>query len=142
MASITRSTEVAAGADAVWAVVADPGKFGDWQTIHVGFNGDVPAELSAGDTFKQKVTMMGMPGEVEWTVAEFDAPNKLALEGKGPMGTKATAVISLAGAGDGTEVTYESGFEGAALKPMAAALEKSSGEAAEASLEKLSALVS
>jgi carbon monoxide dehydrogenase subunit G len=142
MASITKSAEVPAGADAIWPAVSTPSRFADWQTIHVGFNGEPPAELNVGDTFKQKVTMMGMPGEVEWTVTELEAPTKVVLDGKGPMGTKATAAITVSAEGDSSTVTYETGFDGAALKPMASALEKNSAQAAEESLEKLKALVS
>jgi len=142
MPVISKSADIAAPLEKVWETITDPSRFGEWQTIHVGFGGDAPGPLATGDSFKQKVTIMGMPGEVEWTVDEVDAPNTLKLTGAGPMGTKATAAFTLDGANGSTKLTYDTGFEGAALAPLGSALEEQSSKAAEESLQKLSELVS
>jgi uncharacterized protein YndB with AHSA1/START domain len=142
MGTVSKSVEIPAPRQEVWDTVTDPSRFGDWQTIHVGFAGDPPEQLSEGTEFKQKVTIMGMPGEISWTVAAYEDPSKLTMNGSGPMGTKATATFTLEEAGDATTFTYESGFEGAALAPMAGPLEQQSAKAADESLEKLKALVS
>jgi uncharacterized protein YndB with AHSA1/START domain len=142
MGTVSKSVEIPAPRQEVWDTVTDPGRFADWQTIHVGFAGDPPEQLSEGAEFKQKVTIMGMPGEIAWTVMTYENPSRLTLDGAGPMGTKATATFSLEDADEGTKFTYESGFEGAALAPLAGALEQQSAKAADESLEKLKALVS
>ena len=142
MGTVSKSVEIPAPRQEVWDTVTDPSRFGDWQTIHVGFVGDPPEQLSEGESFKQKVTIMGMPGEITWTVAALDDPSRLSMDGAGPMGTKATATFTLEDGGDNTTFTYESGFEGAALAPLAGALEQQSSKAADESLEKLKALVS
>jgi uncharacterized protein YndB with AHSA1/START domain len=141
MGTVSKSVELPASQEKVWETVTDPSRFGDWQTIHVGFVGDPPGELTEGAEFTQKVTIMGMPGEIKWTVDAADG-KRLQLSGAGPMGTKANATFTLEGNGEATTFTYESGFEGAALAPMAAPLEAQSAKAADESLEKLRALVS
>ena len=142
MAEISKSGELPAGQQEVWDVIANPNRYPDWLEIHQGFQGDVPESLSEGDQFTQKVTIMGMPGEVNWTVEEADAPNQLVLNGTGPMGTKVRMTYSLSGENGSRQVTSSASYEGAALKPMASALEKSSGEAADKSIENLRSLLS
>lgn len=140
MAVVTETTEVAAPPEKVWEKVANLETYPEWLTLHVDFPEGTP-ELAEGTTTKQKVKIMGMPGEVTWTVTEIDAPSVLAMDGEGPMGTKLRAVWRLEAADGGTRLTYESEFGGAALAPMAAALEKESRKSATESLEKLKALV-
>ena len=140
MAVVSETTEVAAPPDEVWAKVGNLESYPDWLTVHVDFPDGTP-ELAPEATFKQKVKIMGMPGEVNWTVTEVDAPSRLAMDGKGPMGTTLRAVWTVEAANGGSKLTYESEFGGAALAPMAAALEKETRKSASESLEKLKALV-
>ena len=62
MATITKTAEVSAAPDEVWGKLTDTESFPDWQTTHVSYP-EGPPELSEGSTFKEKVTIMGMPGE-------------------------------------------------------------------------------
>ena len=136
MATITKQTEVDAPADAVWAKLTDTATYGDWLSTHVGYP-DGPPELAEGASFKEKVTIMGMPGEVDWTVTKFEPGSAVEMEGAGPMGTKLNAAYRVAPNGDSTTVTFESGFEGAALAAMAQPLESASNAALEKSLDQL-----
>lgn len=140
MAVVTETVELPVPPENVWAKVGNLETYPEWLTVHVDFP-DGTSELAEGTTTKQKVKIMGMPGEVIWTVTEIDAPNVLAMDGQGPMGTKLRAVWRLEAANGGTRLSYESEFGGAALAPMAAALEKESRKSATESLEKLKALV-
>jgi uncharacterized protein YndB with AHSA1/START domain len=140
VATISESVDIAADRQEVWTTLADPEKMGEWNSAHVGFTGDVPSELNEGDSFTEKVTMMGMPAEIQWTVAEVDEGSKIALNGAGPMGTTASTTLSLSGDNGSTTVTMESGFDGAALAAMAAPLEAASRKMATDSLGKLKAL--
>ena len=56
------------------------------------------------------------------------------------MGTTLSTVFILDGQNGSTSFTYETEFGGAALAPMASALEKESEKAAQESMEKLKAL--
>ena len=104
MGTVSKSVEIPAPRQEVWDTVTDPGRFGDWQTIHVGFAGDPPEQLSEGAEFKQKVTIMGMPGEIAWTGDGLRESEQLPMNGAGPMGTKATATFSLEDAERGDQV--------------------------------------
>ena len=136
MAAISSSIDVDASQEDTWAKISDLGASGDWMTIHVDYPEGTP-ELAEGNSFKEKVTMMGMPGEVTWTVKSVDEPNSFEMDGAGPMGTELKAAFRLAPSGDGTTVTMESEFAGAALAAMEGPLESASKQAAEASLAKL-----
>jgi uncharacterized protein YndB with AHSA1/START domain len=142
MPTVSKSAELPAPPEKVWAMLTDPSRFPEWQTIHQGFSGEVPQSLEQGSTFSQKITVMGMPGEVKWTVAAAEPPRRLELTGEGPMGTKATNTFTLESVNGGTALSLETGFEGAVLAPMAAPLEAQSSKEADATLEKLKELVS
>jgi uncharacterized protein YndB with AHSA1/START domain len=142
MATVTNTTELPASADAVWEKLANPSSYKDWLATHAGLADD-PGTLSTGSTFKEKVKIMGMPGEVNWTVEEAVPNERLVMDGKGPMGTKMRTAFVISGdGGDATTVQYEAAFEGAALGPMMGPLTKESEKAANESLERLKALLS
>ena len=141
MGTVTNSTELPAPPDQVWAKLADPSQYKDWLTTHAGLAEGGNGLLSQGDTFKEKVKIMGMPGEVSWTVTEADEPRRLVLDGKGPMGTSMHTAYQLTENGGSTKVDYEAEFGGAALGPMKGPLEKESKKSADESLEKLKALL-
>ena len=140
MAVITKSTEISASPEDVWAVINDTSRAEEWQTIHAGYPDGSPGALSADTEFRQKVKIMGMPGEVKWKVTEHQEPSRLKLDGEGPMGTTLSTAFSIEGQDGSTSFTYETEFGGAALAPMAAALEKESDKQAEESMAKLKAL--
>ncbi|GAA1637722.1 type II toxin-antitoxin system Rv0910 family toxin [Actinoplanes couchii] len=138
--SVTATT--AADPDKVWQVVTDLPRTPEWNTMHQGFTGDVPATVAEGTTYKQKVKLMGMPAEMAWRVVTADAPGNLEMAGDGPMGVKAKNRFIIVPEGAGSQITYEMEFAGPALNgPMAAMLEKQAGPAAKQALDKLIALV-
>jgi carbon monoxide dehydrogenase subunit G len=142
MGTVTNTTELPAPPEEVWAKLANPTTFKDWLTTHNGLAEGGEGQLSQGDTFKEKVKIMGMPGEVAWTVEECDEPRRLVLDGKGPMGTKMRTAYELTPNGESTTIAYEAEFGGAALGPMAGPLEKASKQSADESLENLKQLLS
>ena len=140
MAVIAETIDLPAPPSEVWAKIADLEQWPAWLTIHSGFPDGTPP-LEQGTKFKQKVKIMGMPGEVAWTVETCLQDDKLELQGKGPMGTSMRTLYDLEEANGGTRVAYEAEFGGAALAAMAAPLEKESRKGANESLEKLRALL-
>ncbi|WP_430791630.1 type II toxin-antitoxin system Rv0910 family toxin [Actinoplanes sp. G11-F43] len=126
----------------VWQVVTDLPRTPEWNGMHQGFVGEVPATVAEGTTYKQKVKLMGMPAEMAWKVVTADAPGSLEMAGDGPMGVKAKNRFVIVPEGSGSQITYEMEFAGPALNgPMAAMLEKQAGPAAKQALGKLIALV-
>jgi carbon monoxide dehydrogenase subunit G len=141
MAVLTSSIEIPRSPQEVWEVVADLDKYEQWMTLHAGFPDGPPGKAEPGTVFREKVKVMGMPGDVKWTVSELEEARRIGMEGEGPMGTTLRAVFELEPAGDGTRVSYESEFGGAALAALQGPVEKEAKKAGDESLEKLRALV-
>src|SRR3954452_15107790 len=95
MAVLENSIQIEAEQDKVWAAIADLDVYGQWMTLHVDFPEGTPDEMKQGESFKEKVKIMGMPGDVTWTVAEFEEGSRIELSGAGPMGTTLTAAFNL-----------------------------------------------
>lgn len=142
MPKVSVTATSAADPDKVWQVVTDLPRTPEWNGMHQGFVGDVPAAVAEGTTYKQKVKLMGMPAEMAWRVVTADAPGHLEMAGDGPMGVKARNRFVIVPEGGGSQITYEMEFAGPALNgPMAAMLEKQAGPAAKQALDRLIALV-
>jgi carbon monoxide dehydrogenase subunit G len=141
MAVLENSIQIPAPQEKVWAAIADLDVYAQWMTLHVDFPDGTPAEMKEGTSFKEKVKIMGMPGDVTWTVADYQEGDRIELSGQGPMGTTLSAVFEVDGSGDETNVSYSSEFGGAALAPLAATLEKEAAKAGQESLEKLREVV-
>jgi hypothetical protein len=141
MPEVSVSATVPAPADKVWAVITDFGRFGEWNTIHTSFPGGGPAELAVGAEYSEKMTLMGMPSEAAWTVTEVEPARSWRLEGKGPMGITLRQHYLLAAEGDGTLVTVESEFKGAAVTMLAARVKEATTTALNESLRRLAVLV-
>lgn len=142
MPKVSVSTESPAGPEQVWQLATNLPRFAEWNTMHEGFAGDVPETLEAGDTYTQKVKLMGMPADMAWRVVTAEAPARLEMTGDGPMGVKASNRIVIEPSGTGSQITLEMEFNGPALAgPMASMVEKSAGAAAEQSLAKFAAML-
>jgi hypothetical protein len=142
MPKVSASTQTAVGPERVWQLVVDLPRYAEWNTMHDAFTSDVPATLGEGVAYKQRVKMMGMPADIAWRVGTADAPGKLELLGDGPMGIKALNRFVIEPAGDGSQVTFEMEFNGAALSGAIGAMaEKQAGAAAQQSLAKFTALL-
>jgi carbon monoxide dehydrogenase subunit G len=141
MPTVTQSLEIPAPPDKVWEVATDWTRYGEWNVTHTGFPEGAPAN-EQGATFKEKITIMGMPGEAAWTVAEIEEPTRVVWDGEGPMGITLGTKLELTPNGDGTTVALEVTFDGGPLAgPMGATVAASGQKASAESLEKLKGLV-
>ncbi len=141
MPEVSSTAEMSAQPDHVWSVLSDFSRFGEWNQIHVDFPDGAP-ELAEGTTFREKVTIMGMPGEATWTIQQIEPGSRLVMDGDGPMGIKLAMSLDVAAENGGTKVTMTSSFDGAPLAgPLGDAVGKAATQAADASLQKARALV-
>jgi carbon monoxide dehydrogenase subunit G len=141
MPEVTQSVDIAASPEQVWDVATDLSRYGEWNTSHTDFPGGTPT-TEAGATFVEKITIMGMPGEAKWTIAEAVAPERTVWSGEGPMGITLGTKLELAPNGDGTTVSISVSFDGGPLAgPMGATVAASAQKGAAESLEKLKGLV-
>ncbi|MFH5210840.1 crotonase/enoyl-CoA hydratase family protein [Antrihabitans sp. NCIMB 15449] len=135
------SVEVPAAADSVAAYLADPNRFGEWLTTHVGWRGDPPTALDPGATFVQQGKFMGIPADIRWTVAGNDG-SVVELQGAGPMGLTVGFWLTTRSAGATTTVYFDAGLSGQPIEgPMGASVVRSLGEAMAESLGKLPAAI-
>lgn len=140
MPTVTKSIEVPASPAAVWSVVSDIPRFSEWNVPHMGFPDGPPPEAVEGATFKEKVRILNIGGDVDWTIASVKPDSELQFNGVGMMGVKIVQTYALEPSGDGTTVTASTEMQGAAFKAMFKAIEKSANDALEETLRKLSAL--
>jgi uncharacterized protein YndB with AHSA1/START domain len=141
MATITKTVELPAPPARVWETLTSLDAMAQWNTVHVAFGDGAPATLAADSAFKEKITIMGMPGEVDWKVSELEDGSRIKMEGAGPMGTTMIQTFDLAAEGDGTRLDVSNEFGGAAIQAMSATLEREGDKALTASLDKLRELV-
>ena len=143
MPKVSVTQETAVPPERAWELASNLSRYGEWLTMHEGFTTDVPEDPKPGDTYKQKVKLMGMPAEIAWRVVAAEAPAKLELAGDGPMNVKANNRTTIEPSGTGSRITFEMEFNGPALAgPMAGMVEKQAGSAAKESLAKFIALLS
>lgn len=126
MARVVETIDVPVSLERGWAALSDFQTFPEWLVHHDAFPEGVPSvdEVGVGTKVKERITFMGMPAEVEWTVASWQPPQEVTLEGMGPMGTTMRIVARAEAAEGGTRITHESVFGGAALAPMLAAIQQ------------------
>lgn len=141
MPTVTKSLEIAATPQKVWEVAADFSRYGEWNATHNDFPEGLPP-TEAGSQFKERITIMGMPGEASWTVMESVEPARTVWDGEGPMGIKLGTTLALEPTGAGTKVTIEVRFDGGPLAgPIGDAVAKSAEKGALESLERLQNLI-
>jgi uncharacterized protein YndB with AHSA1/START domain len=142
MAKVDVTKDIAAPADKVWALLANPSSYPDWLTIHDGWRGDVPTAVSQGSTFTEMCTVMGMTNKIDWTVSEYAAPSLLKISGTGLAGAKISFTMTVAADGAESKANIDAEFEGQmVVGAIGKAIERSARKEVEASLDKLATLV-
>src|SRR4051812_33308539 len=128
-----------------WDLVSNFETFPRWFSLHEGFPAEPPPaieDVGVGTLVTERIKVMGIPANVEWTVVEWSPPHVIGIDGVGPMGTRmGIRALVERSAGDGTRVTHESSFSGAAITPMLSVLEMEARKAAAESLENVKALL-
>ena len=93
-------------------MVMDPNRLGDWVTAHKKLYDAPNGELSEGDSFRQKLRVVGPSFKVKWTVVEASEPSLAVWAGKGPGGSSADVRYELSADGNGgTRFDYCNSFE-------------------------------
>jgi ligand-binding SRPBCC domain-containing protein len=144
MGHINRSTIVACPPQAVFDVLSDVDRLGEFSEMTVEIRNSPGRAVRAGDRFEQVVKVLGKELESDWNVVEVNEPSLLRFEGSAPGGAAATLVERLAPEGEGTRVELDVEYEmplgilGDAID--AVYLHKKHEEKAEEILAKLQAL--
>jgi carbon monoxide dehydrogenase subunit G len=142
VATVNAEVELPASAEKVWSVLSDLSRFDEWLTIHAGWGGDIPTELTAGSKLTEKVMMLGMANKIDWTVDAFDAPSLVKMSGTGMAGVKVGLSIAVSGQGDTSTASIETMFEGQmVVGALGKAVEKDAKKNLDESMAKLASLV-
>ena len=93
-------------------MIMDPRRLGDWVTAHRKLYDTPNGELSEGDSFKQKLRVVGPSFKVRWSIVEADEPKLAVWQGKGPGGSSADVRYELSETDDGgTRFDYCNDFQ-------------------------------
>jgi len=123
MSLVTASEHIDAPPAAVWDVVMDASRLGDWVTIHRRLMSADDGPVREGYRMDQQVHIRGVSVDVHWTLVEC-VPRKLAVwEGRGPARSRARTEYSLSAEGDGTRFDYRNEFR-APLGPIGAVVSR------------------
>jgi len=139
MSEVVASIEIAAPPQAVWDVVMDPERLGEWVTIHRKL-------VSHSDrAMEQVLCIHHVNFHVNWELAASDEPNHAEWKGRGPARSKAETEYTLTAVDGGTRFEYRNEFK-APLGPLGAAASRAlvggvPEREAKATLAKLKALV-
>ena len=141
---VERSIEIAASPEAIYEVVMDPARLGDWVTVHKELVHAPNGVLEEGDELVQKLKVAGQSFKVCWTVAKAHRPRDVEWEGRGPLGTKARVSYDLEPSGDGTCFNYINEYDlpgGPVGKLGAKAVQRTAGKEADRTLDRLKGLL-
>jgi carbon monoxide dehydrogenase subunit G len=139
--TVTSQIELPVDPTAVWVVLSDPHRLGDWLTNHLGFSGDVPTDANEGADYVEKVRVLGMPNEVRWVVTVVEEERRIVQEGKGPMGIAIRGEYTLEPEGEGTRLVLSQSFSGATVFAIKGQLEREVQKILDDSLAKLRELL-
>ena len=109
--AVSAQIEIAAPIADVYGTMMDPGRLGEWVTIHREVSDAPEPPLSEGDSFEQKLALAGKSFRVRWEVTRADPPTAADWEGRGPAGSAARVAYRLEGTSEGTRVGYENEFD-------------------------------
>jgi uncharacterized protein YndB with AHSA1/START domain len=145
MSVVDTETLIAAPPEAVWDVVMDPTRLGEWVTIHRGVRDVSEGRLHVGFEMNQTIHLRGVNFHVRWELTECDAARRALWEGSGPARSKAHIEYLLRPEDGGTRFHYRNEFR-PPLGPLGAAASRAlvggiSEREAQRSLERLKALL-
>lgn len=145
MSLVETETMIAAPPEAVWNVVMDPARLGEWVTIHRGVSDVSDGRPHVGFEMNQTIHLRGVNFHVRWELTECDAPHRALWEGRGPARSRAHIEYRMKPEGGGTRFHYRNEFN-PPLGPLGAAASRAlvggiSEREAQRSLERLKALL-
>jgi uncharacterized protein YndB with AHSA1/START domain len=143
MPKVTVTAELPASPEKVWETVTDLKRYEEWLELHLGWKDEPPAQLTAGTTFPEKITLMNMPNTITWTVVAYDPPSRLEMSGTGMAGVQVTMTTEVKPVEAGSQVALSAEFAGQLIVgALGEAIAKQGEAAVQRSLEKLATLFS
>ncbi|HTB69549.1 MAG TPA: SRPBCC family protein [Solirubrobacteraceae bacterium] len=110
MSVVTASTQIAAPREAVWKMVMDPRRLGDWVTIHRKLLRADRGPARIGYEMEQQIHLRGVSLDVHWELVECAPCEKAVWEGRGPARSRAHTEYALHSERGGTRFDYRNEF--------------------------------
>ncbi len=107
---VEREVSFAASPAAVYDLVMDPHRLGEWVAIHAWVRDGPQGPLVQGSRLVQGFRLAGFPFEVSWTVTEAERTVRAVWDGSGPGGSRARVTYGIAPAGAVTRFHYVNEF--------------------------------
>ncbi len=115
MAKVESKLEVGLPPDEAWAKAADLEVLPQWVTLHDGWRGPLPEELTRGAKISCVVKVKNFRNRVDWTITAYEPPRRLVLDGRGVAGTKYTLTVTISPAPSGSTIALRADLGGAPL---------------------------
>jgi uncharacterized membrane protein len=106
MKRVTASVAIEAPLEAVWDVLMDADRLGDWVTIHRRLERVSDRPLRQGSTLEQTLCLRRVLFHVTWKVVDLEPGRRARWEGRGPARSRAEIEYRLSADGDGTRFDY------------------------------------
>lgn len=120
MSEVRIEIDIAAEPQAVWDLVMDPERFGDWVTIHRGLEEHSGGPPHVGAWMRQELCLRGAHFHVSWELVVCEPQRRAEWHGRGPARSHAeTEYVLRPGADGGTRFSYRNQFK-APMGPLGA----------------------
>jgi uncharacterized protein YndB with AHSA1/START domain len=139
MAPIVSSIEIARPPDEVFAYVADPTRFAEWQRDVVGVRFEGARRTGVGSRFVTTRRIVGAERTTTQEITEASAPRRWAARGvDGPIRPSATITVEPLDGGARSRVTFTLDFEGHGVgRPLLPAVRRQAQKVAPVSYRNL-----
>ncbi|WP_435747535.1 crotonase/enoyl-CoA hydratase family protein [Nocardioides sp. SYSU DS0663] len=135
------SAELSGSTAVARALVTEVPRYAEWLSLHVAFRGAPPEVATAGDTFGEQVTLMGIPADIAWTVVTAE-DGRVRLRGTGPMDLVLALEVSVTEEAAAGQVVVAAGIGGDPVEgPLGATVAASVEEALADSVQRFAGLV-
>jgi uncharacterized protein YndB with AHSA1/START domain len=111
MSTVQAEIEIHAPIERVWETIMDPGRLGDWVTIHKSVRDVSDSPLRPGATMEQAMHVRGLTFRVHWQLVSVNPPLEAQWEGGGPAHSNALIRYELSSDQEGrTRFRYTNEF--------------------------------
>jgi hypothetical protein len=141
MITVTKDLQLTATPEDVVGFLLDLSRWEDWFVLHRTWLSPLPTEVKVGTRLKQRIRIIGVPGDISWTVTMLEAPDRIRLAGRGSARTSIDLDFHLMPTYPGTRISFTARLGGLALAPLKARLAPEVAVKAERSLMLLAELV-
>lgn len=115
MANVDVSVSSKLSGEQAWKLASDLHRFDEWLTIFGGWRSPVPDTVELGTAVSASIKVKGFRNTIHWTVTEYDAPERIRLEGHGFGGVRIVLTMSVAENTSGTNFRVLAELKGGLL---------------------------